>query len=452
MPLKLDQTFFQDSWTHRLDLRGALKGAVLAAGMGSRMAPLSTRHLPKPMFPLLGKVPLAELWVRRFVDSGITDISMNLCVHAEVIQRHFGDGARFGADISYVEEQRPTGTMGGVCKQALGASSRQVAADDRAPSFAAFKGSTLIVPSGDIVSGFGAPQLEQMYELHRARGAAFSMVLTPVPWDRRADFGTAVLQDPQQLGGELSCAGRITEFREKDPDSPSNLNNASIYIIEKELLELFDPHRTAAGAAVEQPFYDFGKHGFAALMGQHPQVKLPPDFELWGMQYDGPWYDVGNKRDYLRVNEALLDGKLAVELPYQRYPWGYLGHQVELDLARVNIVPPVVIGHGCVVQPGATIGPYAVVGDGWNIGAGATVRNSVLWEPSPIFNDDGKELGAAQRASLDPHTVADGVTIEESIVAGGAVTSDLREATQVVGLDGVADVRGLGWVPSGPRA
>ena len=116
------------------------------------------------------------------------------------------------------------------------------------------------------------------------------------------------------------------------------------------------------------------------------------------------------------------------------------------------VVPPVVIGHGCVVQPGATIGPYAVVGDGWNIGAGATVRNSVLWEPSPIFNDDGKELGAAQRASLDPHTVADGVTIEESIVAGGAVTSDLREATQVVGLDGVADVRGLGWVPSGPRA
>ena len=38
----------------------------------------------------------------------------------------------------------------------------------------------------------------------------------------------------------VSKSGRIAEFIEKDPDSPSNLNNASIYMIETEVLKALD--------------------------------------------------------------------------------------------------------------------------------------------------------------------------------------------------------------------
>jgi len=126
MPIELPDSFWNQTWTHQREVAGQIKGGLLAAGLGSRMSPLTTGRIPKPMFPLGGRVPMAELWVRRFVESGITDISMNLCVLAGAIRDHFSDGARYGANISYAGEDEPTGTLGGVCKQALGSEARAV--------------------------------------------------------------------------------------------------------------------------------------------------------------------------------------------------------------------------------------------------------------------------------------------------------------------------------------
>ena len=119
--------YLTDSWTHKKKVNGKIKLAVLAAGLGKRMDPLTAHHLPKPMFPIGGSVPMAEIWVRRSIKSGITDISMNLCVLSNTIKNYFKDGARFGANIAYVEEDTPSGTLGGVCKQALGNNYEHVA-------------------------------------------------------------------------------------------------------------------------------------------------------------------------------------------------------------------------------------------------------------------------------------------------------------------------------------
>jgi mannose-1-phosphate guanylyltransferase / phosphomannomutase len=451
VPIEFDPAFWQDRWTYRKGLQGQLMGAILAAGLGKRMDPL-TRHLPKPLFPLGGKVPMAELWVRRMVDSGIPDVSMNLCVLKDTIKRHFRDGTRLGARIGYVEEDTPSGTLGGVCKQALGRDAKPVFPSESMPQREPFAGSTLIVPSGDIATNFDAPLLEEMYDLHRSAGAALTMVLVPVPWDRRKDFGTVVLDQPQERPGILSKAGRIREFIEKDPDSPSNLNNASIYLVEMELLRLLDPLRTAAGTDVPEPFYDFGKHVFPAMLGKLPYVRLPRDFPLWGVQYDGSWFDVGQKRDYLRVSEAVLDGNLRVDLPFEKLPWGYLGSNVAIDFSRVTIVPPVVIGNHCIVESGAKLGPYAVVGDGWVLESGVEIRRSVLWERYSSFDDLERETSAEDRKLYDRHEVRRGVKIEESILAGGAIREDLHESTVDVSEDGEMGILPIDYVPSGPRA
>ena len=102
MPIEFSPSFLDRCWAHRLGVDGELKCTILAAGLGKRMDPL-TRHLPKPLFPLGGKLPMAEVWVRRMVESGITDISMNLCVLAPLIKRYFKDGLKFGANITYTE-------------------------------------------------------------------------------------------------------------------------------------------------------------------------------------------------------------------------------------------------------------------------------------------------------------------------------------------------------------
>ncbi len=451
MPIDFDPSFWEDAWAHQKGVRNEIKCAILAAGLGRRMDPLTAHHLPKPLFPLGGKVPMAELWVRRFVRSGITDLSMNLCVLSETIKRHFQDGTKFGASIDYVDENIPSGTLGGVCKQALGSSARHVLRGEQVPA-TPFQGSTIIAPSGDIVTNFGSELLEEMYDLHRKVGAAFSMVVVPVPWERRKDYGTVVLDRPEARPGQMSSAGKISEFREKDPDSPSNLNNASIYMIEMELLKTLDSIRTEVSAGDSEPFYDFGKHVFPAMLGKLPYVSLPKDYLLWGVQYDGSWFDVGQKRDYLRVNEQLLDGKINVGLPYEQLPWGYLGTNVIMDFSRVELIPPVIIGNNCVIEPGTTLGPYAVIGDGWVIENGANIRHSVLWQRYSYFGDENVEISAMDRTLFDRHEIRNGVTIEESIIVGGKIDMDVREKTVDVREDGRLGVLPIDYVPEGPRA
>jgi NDP-sugar pyrophosphorylase family protein len=223
-------------------------------------------------------------------------------------------------------------------------------------------------------------------------------------------------------------------------------------MIEMELLKVLDELRTEARVDTEDPFYDFGKHVFPALLGLSHAETIGKRFPLWGVQYDGLWFDVGQKRDYITVNEHLLDRQLNVPLPYESLPWGYLGTNVRLDFSKVIIEPPVVIGNNCVVEPGATIGPYAVVGDDWEIRKDARVRHSVLWERYSYFDEEGRETGAEARRDVDKHLIHSGVTVEHSIVAGGEITSDVREQTVDVDNEGRLRVLSIDYVPEGPRA
>jgi NDP-sugar pyrophosphorylase family protein len=322
--------------------------------------------------------------------------------------------------------------------------------EDR-PATEPFLGSTLIVPSGDIVTNLDAPLIAELLDAHRRAGAAFTMALVPVPRERVKDYGTAVLDSPRTGSGPLSCAGRIVRFHEKDPNSPSQLNNASVYLIETRLLQELEQRRTAARIDAAEPFYDFGKHVFPALLGQLPYVRLERDNLLWGVQYDGEWFDVGQKRDYLRVNEFVLDGRIAIDLPYDRQPWGYLGKDVEFDRDRIQIVPPVVIGHGCRISAGASLGPYAVIGDGWTIGPAARIARSVLWERYPVVGDDGQRLAVDRLWEFDPHVIDAGTGVESSIVAGGRIDRDLRDCTVTLDERGRTTILPLDYIPDGPR-
>jgi len=451
MPIQFPPSFWQNCWSFQRGVQDDLKCTILAAGLGRRMDPLTINHLPKPMFPLGGKLPMAEVWVRRLMNGGITDISMNLCVLKETIKDHFGDGTKFGARISYVEEETPGGTLGGICKQVLGREARQIGAEPP-PAVAAFRGTTVIAPSGDIVTNFGSGLLEVMYDIHQRAGAALTMVLVPVPWERRKDFGTVLLRNPEERQGVISKSGQIDNFFEKDANSPSNLNNASIYLIETDLIRELDRFRTAASLDVAEPFYDFGKHVFPAMLGHLPYRSLSKEYLLWGVQYDGNWFDVGQKRDYLRVNEQLLDGKLNLSLPYEQVPWGYIGTGVAIDFAKVTIVPPVVIGNNCIIESDVTLGPYAVLGDGWVVEKGASIRHAVLWERYAFHREDGSKIPAQDRIHVDRHQIRRGVAIEESILVGGTIEKDVREQTVDVSEEGQVTFLPIDYVPAGPRA
>ncbi|TPV93598.1 MAG: NDP-sugar synthase [Myxococcales bacterium FL481] len=439
MPIEYDRRSGAARWAAQLPREQSLRGAILAAGLGRRLEPLTAHHLPKPLFPLGGRLPIAELWVHRMIDAGITDITMNVCVLAETIKRHFRERTPLGVEVGFVDEETPTGTLGGVAKQVLGQTAKRVVDGEPTPDVRPFAGSTVLVPSGDIVTNFDADMIQRMYEIHRRQGAAVTMVVNPIPLDRRKDFGTVLLDGVEAHDGPLRESGRIVGFHEKDPNSPSNLNNASIYLVEAELLREVDNLRTQARVDVDAPFYDFGKHVFPALLGRLAHAPLAKQYPMHAVRYEGAWFDVGTKRDYLAVNEQYLDGKIHGPASYATTPWGQLGHGVDVDLRRVTIVPPVVIGDQCVIAPGATLGPYAVIGDGWTVEEGAAVAHSVLW------GRDATGLEAAD-TRVTAHT-----KVRNCIVAGGAIDRDVQDAT-VRPVDGGIEVLSLDYVPKGPRA
>ena len=76
-----------------------MKAVILAAGKGTRMREL-TSELPKPMLRVQGK-PILEHIVAGGVAAGVREIFIVTGWRADVIENHFGDGKKFGAQISF---------------------------------------------------------------------------------------------------------------------------------------------------------------------------------------------------------------------------------------------------------------------------------------------------------------------------------------------------------------
>lgn len=83
---------------------------LMAGGLGSRLGEL-TKATPKPMLQI-GDKPLLETILRNFVDQGFRNFYLSVNYMAEVIEAHFGNGERFGAQIRYVREAKRMGTAG----------------------------------------------------------------------------------------------------------------------------------------------------------------------------------------------------------------------------------------------------------------------------------------------------------------------------------------------------
>jgi MurNAc alpha-1-phosphate uridylyltransferase len=89
-----------------------MKAIILAAGRGERMRPLSDR-VPKPLLRA-GGASLIEWQVKRLAAAGMRDIVVNVSHLAQAIVRALGDGAAFGARLTYSHEPVALETAGGI--------------------------------------------------------------------------------------------------------------------------------------------------------------------------------------------------------------------------------------------------------------------------------------------------------------------------------------------------
>mgnify|MGYP000482321182 CR=1 FL=1 len=85
---------------------------ILAAGLGSRMRPL-TDNCPKPLLLVAGK-PLIVHHIEQLVALGITEIIINHAYLGQMIEQALGDGSQWGCCIQYSPEKTPLETGGGI--------------------------------------------------------------------------------------------------------------------------------------------------------------------------------------------------------------------------------------------------------------------------------------------------------------------------------------------------
>ncbi|RRJ83373.1 N-acetylmuramate alpha-1-phosphate uridylyltransferase MurU [Aestuariirhabdus litorea] len=89
-----------------------MKAMILAAGLGTRMRPL-TLTTPKPLVPVAGK-PLIEYHLERLARAGIRQLVINHAWLGEQLEARLGDGSRWNLEIAYSAEPEPLETGGGV--------------------------------------------------------------------------------------------------------------------------------------------------------------------------------------------------------------------------------------------------------------------------------------------------------------------------------------------------
>ena len=217
-----------------------LQAFVMAGGTGTRLLPL-TEGLPKSMLPI-GDRPLMEILIAQLRDAGIRRVNVSVNYKADQISNHFGDGARFGVDLTYVTEDRPLGTAG-----ALGLVEKPTA--------------TVLVINGDILTqvDFGA-----MLRFHREQAAELTMAVRQY--------------DVEVRYGVVECSGaRIEVLREKPVFN--FFVNAGIYLLEPEV-------------------YRFIPNGTHFDMTDLVQRLLDDGSPVCSFPIHEYWLDIGRRQDY----------------------------------------------------------------------------------------------------------------------------------------------------------
>src|SRR3989344_3759805 len=88
------------------------KAIILVGGKGTRFRPI-TYELPKALLPVKGKT-VPEHLIELFKKYNITEIIFSIGYLADKIQDYYGDGSKYGINISYIREDKPLGSAGAI--------------------------------------------------------------------------------------------------------------------------------------------------------------------------------------------------------------------------------------------------------------------------------------------------------------------------------------------------
>jgi mannose-1-phosphate guanylyltransferase len=308
-----------------------MKAMVLAAGLGTRLRPL-TYEITKPMVPVLDR-PVMEHILELLGRHSFEQVIANLHYFPDTIRDYFGER------ISYSYEQELLGTAGGVraCADFFG--------DD-----------AFLVISGDALTDI---DLGALAARHAQAGGIATLAVKQVADTR--EYGV-VLHDRD---------GRVTGFQEKpDPEEAlSDLGNCGIYMFDPAIFDYFP----------ERPFADWAKDVFPALLANDVPFHIHTVPEYWN--------DVGSLSELREGTFDALRGELHLQIDGQEVSPGVIVAGSSPLREDTDIEGAVWIGRDVQIGAGVRlIGPL-VLGDGVKVGDRAQLRSSIVFPGTEVARE-----------------------------------------------------------------
>ncbi len=235
-----------------------MKGLILSGGKGTRLRPL-TYTSAKQLVPVANK-PVLFYAIEALVEAGIREIGIVVGETQAEIRAAVGDGSRWGATVTYLEQDAPRGLAHAVLISE--------AFIGREP-FVMYLGDNLL--NKGIV-----PFVEQFV---REQPAA-QILLTPVP-------------DPQMFGVAELTDGQVIRLVEKPQHPASNLALVGVYMFGPEI-------------------FDSVKRITPSLRNELEITDAIQDLIDRGLTVtphlvDGWWKDTGKLEDMLEANRLILE-------------------------------------------------------------------------------------------------------------------------------------------------
>jgi NDP-sugar pyrophosphorylase family protein len=237
-----------------------VKAMVLAAGLGTRLRPL-TEKTPKALLMVNGR-PLIYYALKLLQKHGVREVVINLHHLGELIQHELGGGAKFGLRIHYSWEPRILGTGGGVKKAAR-----------------FFDQEGFLVLNSDVLID---PDLKAVYRAHKKRRAAATMVIRSrekgsvftAVWVGRGDKIVAI-------GGDEAPLKSVHPFM-----------YTGVQYLEPRFVKILPDHHEAC------------------IIREGYQPAIAAGEKISGFVYEGYWNDLGTLDRLRRAEDDLRSGRV----------------------------------------------------------------------------------------------------------------------------------------------
>jgi len=324
-----------------------LRAVVLAAGLGTRLRPL-TAGIPKPLLPVLGR-PLIAWTLERLEAAGVEAAAINLHHRGDAIASALGD--RFGAmPLVYSHEAEILGTLGALAPLR----------DFLAPA------ELVLLVNGDSLCRW---PFEELVAEHRRRSRGAS---PPI-----ATLLVARSVDPASFGGGVAVdrEGRIHTLL---PGTAGEDTTRRVFL---------GAHVFAPALANE------ARPVFSDIVRDLYQPRLAAGAVIAALETDAPWHDVGTPARYL---DAVLDWA-AREDPSRAPDAAVIEAGATLEEG--------VVARRTLILGGARIGRASrldrvVIGPGVEIAAGSSLADELVTAGSSSITGGGDD-GTTVRTPME---------------------------------------------------